>query len=52
MLEDLIVAATNEALRKMEEISAAVHVQDYRRSWEWAEDFRSNGSITAVRSAN
>ena len=31
MLEDLIVAATNEALRKMEEDFSAVHVQDYRR---------------------
>ena len=33
MLEDLIVAATNEALRKVDEESSSCNVQAYRRSW-------------------
>ena len=40
MLEDLIMAATNEALRKMaDEAVQQSNVARLTGGWEWAEDF-------------
>ena len=46
MLEDLIVAATNEALRKVEQENQAVMSKTYRRSGRtWRGVFHSDGIL-------
>ncbi len=53
MLEDLIMAATNEALRQLEEFSSRFHVKNYRRhGWSWRTSILRGKSTPYVLWAN
>lgn len=52
MLEDMIVAAANEAFHQMEEASSAVMAGADRRPWRFRRPFFLTWTITAARSRN